>query len=534
MSDWKPVDQDVFDDSLVQNIWTDLDISSIVGSNCCFVHIGVKVRDSSGGARFKMRGKGQTSQDFPGDSSHHGINYHFASLYEWTTLTAVTNDSGVLQMVSGSSNRYFTIRLFGYCILERPGDVRIETDLDLDGNGWLSKDISSEMGSLPGIAFLSYKSTSFGGGVPQSVRAKSDSYDWLNAGAQGTNDNTATPYTGNQFAVQIEESDGIYRHAMSASSSPLIQAWFDGGINTPDVTIVNQEIDDDFLLSSNDWKDLDLSAYVSGRALVRLRVEHGLTGTSNPDVSLRRKGETRNLKRAANSKSVGTHELSYGPAIPGIMHGETNEDGIIEVWSSTLTSAQSMKVELVDFIQENPKPEIDSVVHTYLNLRVNFNIPMIDDTELRDPSNYNITVTDPTTAYDFEALLVTPESGVTNPTYVDLTMTDCTGGKEYTLVITPDKLQSESLLLLEAGKNTAVFTGVTEDPDVLTAESISLTQIRVTFSKTMAVNEEFKNPSNYSLTGGLQVRAVDVESESTVLLTTTEQTPGQLYDITVS
>lgn len=183
--------------------------------------------------------------------------------------------------------------------------------------------------------------------------------------------------------------------------------------------------------------------------------------------------------------------------------------------------------------QPSPGLTISSVVHTYLNLQVFFSSAMKNDVELRTPSNYQITVTDPTTAYDFGALEVTPEEGVTYPTYVNLTVTDCTAGKEYTLVITPDKLQGEDDDYI-SGSNSISFTGVTESPDVLAAESISLTEIKVTFSKTMSVNEELKDKSNYALNNDLKVLNVIVESNSSVILTTTAQTPGELYELTVS
>jgi hypothetical protein len=510
-----------------------LNLSPWIGANHCLVRLGVFINSGAAGSRYLARPSGQTDILMPGDSSHHGMQYAFASSSRWTALTAITSTSGVLQHWTGIGGVNVTVRLLGYCILTESAPTKIETGFNLDGLGWLDEDVSLEMNGNAGLAILTYRSTGFGGGVAVGVRPNGDGINWISDLPSGGGDNVSgSQAQGAILAAQIIDPDGIYEHAMAASSSPLLEIWFEGGIAEGDLTIVNQVVEADLVLAPTDWTELDLSDHVNGRAFVRLKIEHGSTGTSSTEVALRRKGETRNFSQVAGSKSVSTAPLSY-PATTYELHCECDEDGLVEIWHSGVTE-QGVKVTLVDFILEDVGPQILSVVHTYLNLRVNFNIPMLDDAELRDPSNYDITVTDPTTAYDFEATLVTPESGVTNPTYVDLTMTDCTGGKEYTLVITPDKLQSSTAQLLESGGNTAVFTGVTEDPDVLTAESVSLTQIRVTFSKTMAVNEEFKNPSNYSLTGGLQVRAVDVESESTVLLTTTEQTPGQLYDITVS
>jgi hypothetical protein len=172
------------------------------------------------------------------------------------------------------------------------------------------------------------------------------------------------------------------------------------------------------------------------------------------------------------------------------------------------------------------------VVHTYLNLRVYFTAPVVDNANLRNPAFYQITVDDPPSAYDFGALLVTPEDTL-YPTYVDLTVTDCTGGEDYELVITPDKILGQDQTLLTDGNNRAEFVGVTEDPVVLAAVPLTTTTVRVIFSKYMAQNPDLYNPASYVWTGGLTTLDVEEETNSTVILTTSEQTPSAIYDLTV-
>ena len=173
-----------------------------------------------------------------------------------------------------------------------------------------------------------------------------------------------------------------------------------------------------------------------------------------------------------------------------------------------------------------------SVVHTYLNLRVYFSAPVANNAALVDPDNYQINVGSPSQAYDFGAISVTPEDTL-YPTYVDVEVTDCTGGEDYQLEITPGVIVSQDQKYLGAGYNTADFVGVTDDPVVLAAIPTSLSTVRVVFSKYMTQNPDLFEPSKYVWTGGLRTLRVEPETNSTVILTTSEQTPAGIYELTV-
>lgn len=177
--------------------------------------------------------------------------------------------------------------------------------------------------------------------------------------------------------------------------------------------------------------------------------------------------------------------------------------------------------------------EIDSVVASYLSLRVTFSDEMLNDSELTSYGNYSVTVTEPNLAFDFDILSVTPEN-VTYPTYVDLEITDCTNGREYTLVIEPDKVQTKTGIYLSSGVNTKEFNAVSELPDVLSVEPVSSTSVRVIFSKKMSKNTSLLTQSNYSFTNNLRVISVEQENLYSVLLTTSAQTPGEIYNLTVT
>jgi hypothetical protein len=174
-----------------------------------------------------------------------------------------------------------------------------------------------------------------------------------------------------------------------------------------------------------------------------------------------------------------------------------------------------------------------SVTPSYLQLRITFTKGCKDDVELNNFLNYSISSIIPDESIDIRVLAVTPEPDVTYPTYVDLTVTDCTNGKGYELVITPSKIQSKDSEYLVAGVNEKEYLGVSELPIVLSAEPLSLTSIRVTFSKVMTINSDLLNASKYVFTGGLKTLSVTKESVSTVILTTSQQTAAQSYDLTI-
>lgn len=176
---------------------------------------------------------------------------------------------------------------------------------------------------------------------------------------------------------------------------------------------------------------------------------------------------------------------------------------------------------------------IDTVVPTYLSMRVTFSKGCKNDAELNDPENYQMTVSTPGSAFDFGVLDVSPEPEVLYPTYVDLDVTDCTHGEDYTLVITPDKITAFDDELLTTGSNTKAFVGVSEMPEVLAVISLSLTQVKVVFTKEMEQSDRLYNPSNYMWTGGIRTLKVEPDTNSSVILTVTEMTASQLYDLTV-
>ena len=174
---------------------------------------------------------------------------------------------------------------------------------------------------------------------------------------------------------------------------------------------------------------------------------------------------------------------------------------------------------------------IDSVVPSYLALRINFIEAVYDDEELNDPDNYTITCIG-SPAVTVGVISVTPEPGGA-PTYVDLECTDLTHGKQYQVEIASGKIQDVGQTKYFLFGLSETYFGVSTMPAIQSLVSTSQYEMRVVFTKAMAVNDDLLNPSNWVFDKGLEVRSVASPSPGVVILTTTRQIPSELYTLTV-
>lgn len=182
---------------------------------------------------------------------------------------------------------------------------------------------------------------------------------------------------------------------------------------------------------------------------------------------------------------------------------------------------------------------VESVSPSYLGLRVVFTAGAVRNSALTDPDTYQITADVPSSAFGVGVISVVPELDVTYPTYVDLVLSDCTHGADYTFQITASGiLESEDSTPSEPefmNANTTItdYVGVSESPVVLSVIPLSLTQVKVIFTKYMMQSSDLYLPANYVWTGDVRTLRVDEDTNSSVILTVTEMVASQIYDLTV-
>lgn len=174
-------------------------------------------------------------------------------------------------------------------------------------------------------------------------------------------------------------------------------------------------------------------------------------------------------------------------------------------------------------------PTVTGLVPGVDSVRVNFSKDMYRGGNYTNPEIY--------TFVDVEsgAVDVAVESVTPGVNYVILNVEGFTDGKTYKIHIPGNTIRSTVIEYLDwlAEVTTVNFTAQSDNPQIIGVTATSATEVIVTFSKPMVKNADIENPSNYAWTGGIVTLKAEYKTEYTVLLTTSEQTPGIAYDLQV-
>lgn len=165
-------------------------------------------------------------------------------------------------------------------------------------------------------------------------------------------------------------------------------------------------------------------------------------------------------------------------------------------------------------------------------IRVTFDEPMdLNGTELENPLNYTITPTGGGASV-FVGSVVLPAG--TNPSFVELVVSEMTDGGAYEVAVaSAGPIRDAAFNPLDAGFDTAAFTGAGDAPLLLQIVPVSKTRVDVIFNETMKDNADIRDPSNYVWNNGLVTLSVLDFTVDTLRIVTTEQTEGLLYQLTI-
>lgn len=524
MSYWIADDIEVHNGLATWYAWVDLDLSAVVGANVAFVLLGANIAQNT--RRVGFRTKGSSVHHHHLDSSSHGMSFKRTVLStKWGLYGVVTNADGFIQYRTDAAVN-FTVRVLGHCVLSHPGTVILETP-HTHAAAWETFDLSAQQGAAQGLAFMEYEGV-VDGYIGLRTPGDTRGAEYITDATQGGSNRGLSAASGGMNLAVVTDSNGYYEHAANT-----------GVACKTNINWLGSEVDNYVHVDSvvyngpgvnGGYSEIDLSAHVNARACCILKIEWGGIGAQQPIFHPRRKGEVLDFAGGTDYGICHTLYPTYNRT--GDLLVECDDTGKFDLYSyygGLVTT--TVKLTLVGYIPVNTV-RVDSVTPGYLSMRVTFSTAMLADAELLNPNNYTIDVTNPSDDIDFECLSVQPED-TTYPTYVDLVMTDCKNGGDYTLVVPADTFQTQAGDYIAAGSNSVTFVGVSELPNVLSCYSVSRTSMRVVFSKTMAVNDDLDNPSKYTFTNGLRVLAVQVETPSSVLLTTSEQVQSYMYDLTV-
>ena len=166
-------------------------------------------------------------------------------------------------------------------------------------------------------------------------------------------------------------------------------------------------------------------------------------------------------------------------------------------------------------------------------IRITFDRTMKKDSKLLDVDNYLITPSSTVSAPIYYSEVI-PES-IASPRYVDIALdSEMTDGEQYDLEIaTDDGPMSEDGNPLDITTNESTFTGTGILPEILSVKAVGLNRVDVIFTEAMTDNSGIRDASNYSFDKSLTVLGVLNVWSDTVQLATSDQTPGELYTLTV-
>jgi hypothetical protein len=175
---------------------------------------------------------------------------------------------------------------------------------------------------------------------------------------------------------------------------------------------------------------------------------------------------------------------------------------------------------------------LSAVALSSVKVRITFDRPMLDDSALRNPSNYTLHPT-AGSAVPIYYTTVEPES-VAEPTYVDISTSEMTDGLPYEAIVFASGPTDPEGTTVDPANNTVAFTGIGIDPEVLRVEAVGVNRADVIFTEAMDDNAAIRDISHYAFDGGLSALSVlDVDGD-TVKLVTSNQTPGVLYTLTIT
>jgi hypothetical protein len=190
-------------------------------------------------------------------------------------------------------------------------------------------------------------------------------------------------------------------------------------------------------------------------------------------------------------------------------------------------------IELDGYAHLVKKVVILSVTPFVTKIRVVFDRPMLKNSALLNTSNYQII---PPTLDDAQPIInsITTEN-VTQPTWIEINHSEHTIGKTYQVAFNlSGGITDTELVPLDPSSTPKSYTSVGSLPTIESVSSVGKNLISVKFSETMLEEPTINDYTRYSFDKGLLSTNAVLFNGDTVLITTTDQTPGELYTITIT
>jgi len=162
-------------------------------------------------------------------------------------------------------------------------------------------------------------------------------------------------------------------------------------------------------------------------------------------------------------------------------------------------------------------------------VRIDFSAPALINSALQDPNSYTFNV------ISAGAIDVIPQSvdlppGQSNPLFVEVNVSEHTDGAIYSVEISSDIRGANGEV---GGGSPKEYAGFGESPIVILVLATDKNHADVYFSETILNNAAVNNINNYVWDNGLQTISVENVMGNVVTLRTTDQTEGDIYNLTI-
>jgi hypothetical protein len=211
---------------------------------------------------------------------------------------------------------------------------------------------------------------------------------------------------------------------------------------------------------------------------------------------------------------------------------EVGADGASLALRSALSGVSQVEVQATGTLRKAPRVVAATAIAPGV-VRVTFDTPMSRDSRLTNIANYSIAT--PAGAAPLFVSAVTPQD-VANPTWVELATNEHTNLTTYTVEVESGAGGPRDAYgyVVSAAGDSATFAGAGVAPEIASVAAVGLNRVDVQFTEPMHDNAAIRDPSRYTFDGGLTVLSVLDVVGDTVKLVTSDQTPGQLYTLTIS
>ncbi|MBC8527781.1 MAG: hypothetical protein ISS28_06650 [Candidatus Cloacimonetes bacterium] len=339
------------------------------------------------------------------------------------------------------------------------------------------------------------------------------SYSWEDGAG------TELGFYGNAILENSTEQAYQGTHSLKITEEPIG--------DTPQVYIwwVKGLVDGDNIDASFYCYDMTLGSYPSGRIWAHY--------TSDPEDITSYAGTAGG--NSTYSDGTGWSQLPYSWEFDS--DGGSRDGFVVE---ARIYSAEGANVIYVDYAEINISSDTAIIYNAAGNTGGDITPPTLVSANATSSTTVNLIFSEKISQetaevvgnYNIDKLTVLDANLQTDSITVELTTSEQTEGESYTITVNNVKDLAGNPIEPNSTITFTGFAGDTTPPTITNVQAHSLISVEITFSE--ALNDTMaENETNYSISPSLEITSAEIHNGNKVLLTTEEQTAGEIYSLTV-